>query len=226
MKTRHILMTLGLLIGLCGCDAQPTPVGSPGWYWSKDMTPVAITMERSMLPPDPKRPPDIVIPRAYVAYAEPYRWDQSDALPDKLTDVKSLTLQIALDTGGPLPLGNWARTNYATIDVYFSDEPRPSGAYPPPPRKGAWDGKSEVDFDGYVRVYSPNGLYEILYCGSNGGGVPIRKELHCRYSARISPRIEFEASFSDYRAMGGLPYAERTVATIKNVICKYANCTR
>ena len=137
-------------------------------------------------------------------FAEPYRWGQSEELPDKLINVNGLYLQIALDTGGPLPLGNWERTNYAMVEVYIADSPYPSYKYPPPPRTGAWVPGTDVDFDGYVRIFSPNGLYQISGCGSNGGLDPPRKELHCRYrvSIRNAPPFRRKTRFAPVRLPG------------------------
>jgi hypothetical protein len=177
-----ILMSCILALGAGACDSRHSPIPVQGWYWSTDTTLVHITFKRQNLPPGTTLPPDMIIPRAYIANADPYNWPNPKIIPERAVDVTSLRLWIALDTGEALPLaeprltlheypGGLDRTKYAYVEVSYGGlrEDLPGPQEPPPPRAGAWTEGEEIDKDGYVRVPSEHGLYKIRGCRDGGG---------------------------------------------------------
>jgi hypothetical protein len=208
-------------------------------YWSTDMSPVKITFKRADPVPGAKLPPDLVVPRAYIKHAFPYKWPTPKTMPAVATDaeVGSLVLFLAHDTGEPLPIAESRigsrvsdgvdREKYTYFQVYVSPIKREPGFdkyEKPPPRPEAWQPGMPVDEDGVVRVDSPNGLYQIHGCKVRGGEPP-RSTLFCTYSARLTARITVAAHFADYRAMGGLPFVERVLTVIKEKLCAFSDCT-
>jgi hypothetical protein len=220
----------------CG-DSPPAPSGQGPWsYWSTDMSPVKVTFKR-VDPVPAKLPPDLVVPRAYIKHALPYKWPTPKTMPDVATDVDSLTLFLAHDTGEPLPIAEDRigargpdgvdRQKYTYFEVYYSRIKREPGFdkyEKPPPRPEAWQPGMPVDEDGIVRVDSPNGLFQISGCKVRGGEPP-RATLFCTYSARLTARITVRAHFADYRVMGGLPFVERVLSVIKEKLCEFSDCT-
>jgi hypothetical protein len=231
-----ILMSCILAFGVGACDSRHSPIPVQGWYWSTDTTPVHITFKRQNLPPGTTVPPDMTIPRADIANADPYNWPNPKVIPEHAVDVTSLRLWIALDTGEALPLAERRltlrdpygldRTKYAIFAVHYGGvrDDLPVPQRPPPPREGAWTEGMEIDKDGYVRVRSDHGLWMIRPC-RDGGGEPPRPDLHCNYHAQLTRKIGVTAHFSDFPAMGRLPFVERNLATIKGVICSFTDCT-
>ena len=203
------------------------------------MSPVKVTFKRVGPVPGAKLPPDMVVPRAYIKYALPYKWPTPKTMPDVATDVEvgSLVLFLAHDTGEPLPIAENRirssdsdgvdRQKYTSVYVYFSPIKRELGFNKyekPPPRPEAWQPGMPVDEDGIVRVDSPNGLYLISGCKVRGGEPP-RPTLFCTYRARLTEKISVAAQFADYRAMGGLPFVERILSVIKEKLCQFSDCT-
>lgn len=224
----------GLLLVSCG-ETPPAPRGQgKGSYWSTDMSLVKIRYKRGDPAIRADRPPDFVIPRAYIKLALPNEWPTPRIVPDEARDVTTLDLFLAHDTGEALPLAKgqgrepgsadgFDRRLYTFFQVNVSPTDRALTTLErPPPRPGAWTPGTPVDDDGYVRVDSPNGLFKITTCEKGWKPNPVQ---FCGYMARLTPKIYVWASFSDYRAMGGLPYAERVLSVIKRTICKYNNCT-
>jgi hypothetical protein len=200
------------------------------------MSPVKVWYERADPANNADRPPDFVIPRAYIKLALPNEWPTPRIVPDEVRHVTTLALFLALDTGEALPV--WAtkgrdsrnvrykidRRLYTSFNVYVNPKNRELNRFErPPPRPGAWTPGTQVDDDGYVRVDSPNGLYGISMCEKEWKPNPVQ---YCGYRARLTPKIYVSAWFSDYRARGGLPYAERVLSVIKATICKYNDCTQ
>jgi hypothetical protein len=237
MKKRSTLLVgglAGLLLVSCG-ETPPAPSGQgKGSYWSTDMSLVKVWYERANPAISADRP-DFVIPRAYIQLALPNEWPTPRVVPDEVRHVTTLALFLAHDTGEALPVAADKRRNSSNTDgfdrklyTYFNVNVRPTGREVntfdrPPPRPGAWTPGTPVDDDGYVRVDSPNGLYSIHTCEKEWKPNP---EQFCSYAARLTPKIQIRAWFSDYRAMGGLPYAERVLSVIKATICKYNDCTQ
>jgi hypothetical protein len=218
----------------CG-ETPPAPRGQgKGSYWSTDMSLVKIWYRRGDPAIRADRPPDFVIPRAYIKLALPNEWPTPRIVPDEVRDVTTLVLFLAHDTGEALPVAANKRRNssnadgfdrklYTYLNVYVTSTGRVLTTLErPPPRPGAWTPGTPVDDDGYVRVDSPNNLYSITTCEKEWKPNPVQ---FCGYMALLTPKIKVWASFSDYRAMGGLPYAERVLSVIKTTICKYNNCT-
>jgi hypothetical protein len=176
------------------------------------------------------RPPDFVIQLAL-----PNEWPTPRIVPDEVRHVTTLALFLALDSGEALPVAankSHDSSNEYGFDrkfyTYFNVNVSPTGRElttldRPPPRSGAWTPGAPVDDDGYVRVGSPNGLYSIHTCEKEWKPNPVQ---FCSYAARLTPKIHIRAWFSDYRARGGLPYAEQVLSVIKATICKYNNCTQ
>ena len=236
-NAKFAICAIVFALASCG-ESPPAPSGQGPWsYWSTDMSPVKIWYQRR----DEfsgKRPPDIVIPRAYIKYALPYHWPEPRTMPDEAREVTTLALFLAHDNGEALPLAKgWGRDSsnsdgfdrqlYTYFDVYVSPiklEPGFSKYERPPPRPGAWTPGMPVDEDGYVRVDSPNGLYQIQTCKVKGGEPP-RATLFCTYTARLTSRITVVAHFADYRVMGGFPFVERVLSMIKKTLCDYNGCT-
>jgi hypothetical protein len=228
---------LAFTLVACG-DSPPAPRGQGPWsYWSTDMSPVKITFKRVDPVPGEKLPPDMVVPRAYIKFALPYKWPTPKTMPDVATDVDSLTLFLAHDTGEPLPLAENRirasdpdgvdRQKYTYFQVYYSPIKRQPGFNKyekPPPRPEAWQPGMPVDEDGIARVDSPNGLYLISGCKVRGGEPP-RATLFCAYYAVLTPKITVVAHFSDYRVMGGLAFVERVLSGIKEKLCQFSDCT-
>jgi hypothetical protein len=238
---RAKLSVCAIAFALVACgDSPPAPSGQGPWsYWSTDMSPVKITFKRVDPVPGAKLPPDMVIPRAYIKYALPYKWPTPKTMPDVATDVEvgSLILFLAHDTGEPLPMAESRigssdpdgvdRLKYTYVQVYYSPIKREPGFNKyekPPPRPEAWQPGMPVDEDGIVRVDSPNGLYLISGCKVRGGEPP-RATLFCTYRARLTAKISVAAHFADYRAMGGLPFVERVLSVIKEKLCQFSDCT-
>jgi hypothetical protein len=235
---RVFFVLCAIAFALASCDRPPAPPGQGIWsYWSKDTTPVKITFKRKDPVPGAKLPPDMLIPRAYIKYALPYKWPTPKTMPDVATDLDNLVLFLAHDTGEPLPIAERRiadsdpdgvdRRLYASVEVYYTPTKREPGFTryeKPPPRPEAWKPGMPVDEDGIVRVESPNGLYQISGCKVSGGEPP-RPTLFCAYYARITPRITVGAHFADYRAMGGLPFAERVLSVIKKKLCEFSDCS-
>jgi hypothetical protein len=226
---------VGLLLVSCG-ETPPAPFDQgKGSYWSTDMSLVKVWYEYADPANSADRPPDFVIPRAYIKLALPNEWPTPRIVPDEVRHVTTLVLFLALDTGEALPV--WANKGHDSGSVYridrrlytyFNVNVSPTGRElnrfdRPPPRPGAWTPGAPVDDDGYVRVGSPNGLYSIHTCEKEWKPNPVQ---FCSYAARLTPKIHIRASFSDYRARGGLPYAERVLSVIKATICKYNDCTQ
>jgi hypothetical protein len=172
------------------------------------MSPVKVTFKRVDPVPGAKLPTDMVVPRAYIKFALPYKWPTPKTMPDVATDVEVgyLVLFLAHDTGEPLPIAESRigssdpdgvdRQKYAYFRVYYNPIKREPGFTKyekPPPRPEAWQPGMPVDEDGFVRVDSPNGLFKISGCKVRGGEPP-RATLFCTYDARLtaksaSPRI-------------------------------------
>ena len=203
------------------------------------MSPVKITFKRADPVPGAELPPDMLVPRAYIKFALPYKWPTPKTMPDVATDVEvgSLILFLAHDTGEPLPIAarrfdaanpdGVDREKYTYFQVYYHPikrEPGFSKYEKPPPRPEAWQPGMPVDEDGIVRVDSPNGLYNIHGCKVRGGEPP-RTTLFCTYSAILTPKITVAAHFADYRVMGGLPFVERVLSLIKEKLCEFGDCT-
>jgi hypothetical protein len=236
-RAKHGVCALAFTLVACG-DSPPAPRGQGPWsYWSTDMSPVKITFKRVDPVPGEKLPPDMVVPRAYIKFALPYKWPTPKTMPDVATDVDSLTLFLAHDTGEPLPIAESRirdsnpdgvnRQKYAYFEVRYRPIKREPGFNKyekPPPRPEAWRPGMPVDEDGIVRVDSPNGLYAIGGCKVRGGEPP-RATLFCTYRAHLTPKISVTAHFADYRAMGGLPFVERVLSVIKEKLCQFSDCT-
>jgi hypothetical protein len=230
------LQALVFALALAGCDdGNPAPRGQGRHaYWSTDMSLVKFWRKYAdEFKVNPSRPPDFVIPRAYVKTALPYWWPTPKTVPTEARDVTNIVIFLAHDSGEALPVAQgpddsrftdgFDRRRYAFVNVYIRP-PQLVGIHvdeAPPPRPGAWTPGTPVDDDGYVRTFSPNGLYQISGCLLQ----PPRADLFCRYSARFTPTMTVHAFFSDYRAMGGLPFAERVLSTIRTTICKYNDCS-
>jgi hypothetical protein len=225
---------IAFALASCG-ETPPAPSGQgKGSYWSTDMSLVKVWYERADPANSADRPPDFVIPRAYIKFALPNEWPTPRIVPDEVRHVTTLALFLAHDTGEALPVAankrhdsseyGFDRKLYAYFNVYVNPANRELNRFDrPPPRPGAWTPGTPVDDDGYVRVDSPNGLYSISTCEKEWKPNPVQ---FCGYRARLTPKIYVSASFSDYRAMGGLPYAERVLSVIKTTICKYNSCTQ
>jgi hypothetical protein len=94
LRRRAKLSACAIAFALVSCgDSPPAPSGQGVWsYWSTDMSPVKITFKRADPVPGAKLPPDLVVPRAYIKHAFPYKWPTPKTMPDVATDVDSLTL--------------------------------------------------------------------------------------------------------------------------------------
>src|ERR1700704_4644341 len=106
LRRRAKLSVCAIAFALASCgDSPPAPSGQSEWsYWSTDMSPVKITFKRADPVPGAKLPPDMLVPRAYIKFALPYKWPTPKTMPDVAVDVDSLTLFLAHDTGEPLPI--------------------------------------------------------------------------------------------------------------------------
>src|ERR1700750_2539154 len=73
---RATLSVCAITFALCSCGASPpAPPGQGAWsYWSTDMSPVKITFKRADPIPGANLPPDMLVARAYIKFALPYKW--------------------------------------------------------------------------------------------------------------------------------------------------------
>jgi hypothetical protein len=75
LRLRAKLSVCAIAFALASCDSPPAPSGQGMWsYWSTDMSPVKITFKRVDPVPGAKLPTDMLVPRAYIKYALPYKW--------------------------------------------------------------------------------------------------------------------------------------------------------
>lgn len=86
---RAKLSVCAIAFALVACgDSPPAPSGQGAWsYWSTDMSPVKITFKRADPVPGAELPPDMLVPRAYIKFALPYKWPTPKTMPDVATDV-------------------------------------------------------------------------------------------------------------------------------------------
>jgi len=238
-RAKLSVCAIAFALASCG-DSPPAPSGHGPWsYWSTDMRPVKITFKRVDPVPGAKLQPDLVVPRAYIKHAFPYKWPTPKTMPAVATDVEvgGLTLFLAHDSGEALPIAEGRigargpdgvdRQLFTYFQVYYSPIKREPGFdkyEKPPPRPEAWQPGMPVDEDGIVRVDSSNGLFQISGCKVRGGEPP-RANLFCTYSARLTPKITVRAHFADYRVMGGLPFVERVLTVIRIKLCYFSDCT-
>ena len=111
LRRRAKLSVCAIAFALASCGDSPpappvlrppAPSGQSEWsYWSTDMSPVKITFKRADPVPGAELPPDMLVPRAYIKFALPYKWPTPQTMPDVATDVEvgSLILFLAHDTG-------------------------------------------------------------------------------------------------------------------------------